>query len=442
MLAAIVIPLAALALFGLVVLWPDGDGPQDRALDNAYAGGTVLTGTVQRVDSFACPSAEEGPEGDSVTCLRAQVELDDEPTRTVEVDIPAGVDQAEPGVGLRLLHARVGPADNRSDYYAFIDFQRDFPMGLLAFAYAALAIAVARMRGLRALLGLVTAFGVLAVFMLPALLEGKPPVLVGLTGATAIMLVVLYLAHGFSARTTTALLGTMAGLAVTAVLGGWATSGARLTGMASEESGVLQLATGGSLDLSSVVLCGIVLAGLGVLNDVTITQASAVWELHALSPRMSPRRLFTGAMRIGRDHIASTIYTIAFAYAGAALPTLLLLSLYERPLGLSVTGGELAEEIVRTLVGSIGLVLAIPLTTAIAVLVVKAAAAGPSDDPTGGSEPSRPAPGHGLGEPIRAAYSVTNQAPNPSNSAATRTGSEDGSRPSRIAERSWDRRSG
>jgi uncharacterized membrane protein len=117
-----------------------------------------------------------------------------------------------------------------------------------------------------------------------------------------------------------------------------------------------------------------------VLNDVTITQASAVWELRAVSPGASRRELFAGGMRIGRDHIASTVYTIAFAYTGAALPVLLLLEIYQLPLGPTLTSGEFAEELVRTMVGSIGLVLAIPLTTAIAAALtpapVGAAAAG------------------------------------------------------------------
>jgi uncharacterized membrane protein len=115
-----------------------------------------------------------------------------------------------------------------------------------------------------------------------------------------------------------------------------------------------------------------------VLNDVTITQASAVWELRAVSPGASRRELFAGGMRIGRDHIASTVYTIAFAYTGAALPVLLLLEIYQLPLGPTLTSGEFAEELVRTMVGSIGLVLAIPLTTAIAALVVTRAGAGAS----------------------------------------------------------------
>ena len=117
-------------------------------------------------------------------------------------------------------------------------------------------------------------------------------------------------------------------------------------------------------------MCGVVLAGLGVLNDVTITQASALWELRAADPTASRRELFAGGMRIGRDHIASTVYTIAFAYAGAALPVLLLVQVYRFPLVRTLTSGEFAEEIARTAVSSIGLALAIPITTAIGALVV------------------------------------------------------------------------
>lgn len=112
-----------------------------------------------------------------------------------------------------------------------------------------------------------------------------------------------------------------------------------------------------------------VLAGLGVLNDVTITQVSAVWELRAANPAASWQQLFAGGMRIGRDHVASTIYTIAFAYVGASLPVLLLLELYQVSLMRTLTGGAFAAEIVRTLSGSIGLVLAIPLTTGVAAMV-------------------------------------------------------------------------
>ncbi len=365
---------------GVVLLWPDGKGPQDRRLDTTYSapGGTIVEGTVAALRTFDCPGGEVAPglpgkEG-TLRCVSVRVGLDTGPKAgsEVKVDLPPEVDRAGIAAGdrMRLLHVAVGP--EKTDYYAFVDFVRGTPMAALAIAYAVVVVAVARLRGLRALLGLGFAYLMLASFMLPALLEGKSPLLVGFVGSSAIMFIVLYFAHGLSARTTTALLGTLFGLCVTAALGWWATDAARLTGLDGDDSFIL-LASTRTLDLSDMVLCGIIVAGLGVLNDVTITQASAVWELYELSPSMPARRLFMGAMRIGRDHIASTVYTIAFAYAGAALPILLLVTLYERPFLTALTGGELAEEVVRTLVGSIGLVLAIPITTAVAVVVAKAA---------------------------------------------------------------------
>lgn len=128
------------------------------------------------------------------------------------------------------------------------------------------------------------------------------------------------------------------------------------------------------LRLQDLLLCGIVIAGLGALNDVTITQASAVWELHAADPAMPRRRLWLGGIRIGRDHIASTVYTLAFAYVGTALPLLLMAASYDRGLADTLMAGEIAEEVVRTLVSSIGLVLAIPATTAIAAALVRTSA--------------------------------------------------------------------
>ncbi len=232
-------------------------------------------------------------------------------------------------------------------------------------------IAVARWRGLRALIGLAGAYAVLVSFMLPGLVEGKPPLLLALVGSTVIMIGVLYFAHGFTARTSTALLGTMFGLGITAALAAWATDAANLAGVGSHDAATLANVSD-NISISGIILCGLIISGLGVLNDVTITQSSAVWELWELAPGTSARKLFASAMRIGRDHIASTVYTIAFAYAGAALPILIIVMLYERPLGDALTSAELSEEVIRTLVGSVGLVLAIPVTTLIAVLVVKA----------------------------------------------------------------------
>jgi uncharacterized membrane protein len=187
------------------------------------------------------------------------------------------------------------------------------------------------------------------------------------------MFVVLYLAHGLSTRTSTALAGTLLGLLITAGVGALAVHEARLTGLSSDENALLS-SVSGQVNLHGLVTCGLIVAGLGVLNDVTITQSSAVWELRAAAPDLGPAALFTSAMRIGRDHIASSVYTIVFAYAGAALPVLMLLEIYRRPIGDVLASEDIAEEIVRTLSSAIGLVLAMPLTTAIAVVCASSAA--------------------------------------------------------------------
>ena len=242
-------------------------------------------------------------------------------------------------------------------------------MAVVALLFAAAVVGVARLRGLVSLLGLGFAGFILVKFMFPALISGSNPTAVGLVGSSAIMFVVLYTTHGFSARITTALLGTLFGLILIAGLGYVASRWAHLTGIAAEDDYVLA-ATAPDMRLTAVVICGITVAGLGVLNDVTITQASAVWELADADP--DRRRLFSAAMRIGRDHIASTVYTIAFATVGASLSIMLLVAIYERPLLQVVHVEPFASEILRTLVGSIGLVLAVPVTTAVGVAVVKA----------------------------------------------------------------------
>ena len=247
--------------------------------------------------------------------------------------------------------------------------QRDAPLGLLAGLFVLVVALVARLRGLLALVGLGVAGYILVAFMLPALLDGKPGLGVAVVGSSAIMYVVLYLAHGVSVRTSAALAGTLAGIGITALIVLTAVPQARLSGIA-DESGALLSGFVHEINFQGLLTCAVIVAGLGVLNDVTITQASAAWELRGAAPDLSRRDLFGRAMRIDKDHIASTIYTIVFAYAGAALSVLLLLYFYERPILSLVSTEEISEELVRTLASGIGLVLAVPITTAIAVLTV------------------------------------------------------------------------
>ena len=337
-------------------------------------GATYVGGQVFKVITFRCEGIGGGP-GLQVQCARLRVRVQEGPDRgravTVLADptvVKAGI---VPGDKVRMMHYPANGALAAS--YVFADFARSSPMLLLAVVFAALVVVVARLRGLAALGGLALSFVVLLKFMVPALLSGESPLAVGVVGCGLIMFIILYLAHGVSVRTTTALIGTWFGLGAAALLGWWAVQAAHLTGLASEENRIVS-AMAGHLQMSGLLLCGIIVASLGLLNDVTVTQASAVWEMHALRPDASAARLFTGAMRVGRDHIASTVYTIVFAYAGAALPALLLINLSQRPLGAVLTGETLGEEIMRTLAGSCGLVLSVPLTTAIGVGLVKATA--------------------------------------------------------------------
>jgi uncharacterized membrane protein len=382
LLAAVLVPVVAAIVVGAVILWPQSS-TGDVSLSGVtgdVAGTRFVTGRTDKVVPFDCQGVGSGP-GTTVKCAHLTVTVGSGPDRgdkvTVEVDPPVARAGVAPGDEVRL--ARVPLEAGQPPLYAFVDFTRDTPLAALGIAFAVLVVAVAGIRGAAALVGLAISFAVLIKFMIPALLSGEPPLAVGLVGCSAIMFVLLYLAHGVSIRTTTALIGTLFGLGASAALATWAVSATHLTGVGSEEDLTLT-AVAGQVQLSGLLMAGIVVASLGILNDVTVTQASAVWELRALSPDAPAGRLFAGAMRIGRDHIASSVYTIVFVYAGSALPVLLLINLSDRPLHTVLTGEALSQEIVRTLVGSIGLVLSVPLTTAVGVALVRFAR-GPSPDP-------------------------------------------------------------
>jgi uncharacterized membrane protein len=206
-----------------------------------------------------------------------------------------------------------------------------------------------------------------------------------LVTAAAVAIVALYLAHGIGPATDVALLSTLMSLALTGLLAWGFVSGAKFTGFTDDATFVLE-SLGTGIDPRGIVLAGIVIGSLGVLDDVTVTQVSAVWELHSHRPGATPRRLFTRALRIGRDHISSTVNTLFLAYAGAALPLLLLFSEVGQSVTSVATREVVATEIVRALVGSIGLVAAVPISTWLAVRVVTSSAPSnrsPTTQPSG-----------------------------------------------------------
>ncbi len=262
--------------------------------------------------------------------------------------------------------------DQGATSYAFYDFERGWPLAGLAIAFAVVIVAVARWRGLLALVGIVVAFMVLVVFLLPALRDGAPAIPVALVASAAILYAVIYLAHGVSLRTSAALLGTLSSLLLAAGLSWLAIQLAHLTGLSDEQNATVT-AYLGNVSISGLLLAGFIIGSLGVLNDVTVTQASTVFELAHLGGDTSRRAIFGSAIRVGRDHIASTVYTLVLAYAGSSLPLLLLFSVANRSLSDVLTGESVAIELARSAVGGIALALSVPLTTAIAAVLAKPA---------------------------------------------------------------------
>jgi uncharacterized membrane protein len=268
--------------------------------------------------------------------------------------------------------------------YSFVDYQRETPLVALAVLFAVIVVVLGRWQGVRALIGLVASGLVLVTFLVPSLLRGSPAVPVALAATVVIAFAALYLAHGVTMGTTVALVGTLVSLAITTGLAVGVVAAARITGLADESVQVLRI-TASALDSRGLLIAGIVVGALGVLDDVTVTQVAAVAALQRADPTLGPRQLYREASRVGRDHVASTVNTLVLTYAGAALPLLLFFAQGTAPVARVVTGEVVAIEVIRMLVGSIGLVLSVPVTTALAAVVLR-----PDDEVHPGHQPAAP----------------------------------------------------
>lgn len=378
----VVVTLAVIGLavvIGAVLLWPSGNKVDIPLPFQNGAGGAVTTegGHVVSTSLADCgsPSAGQvltaspapGLPG-SGRCVQNNVAIDTGPNRgaTTLLEFSPGPGQPNLLAGDNIRIFRQVDQQGATSY-GFYDYERTWPLILLAAAFAIVIVAVARWRGLRALVGIVVAFVVLVVFMLPALRDGAPALPVTLVASAAILFSVLYLAHGVSLRTSAALLGTLTAMLLSAGLSWGAIELAHLTGLSEDQNNIVA-ASMGHVSIKGLLLAGFIIGSLGVLNDVTITQASAVFELAHLGhgPR---RQIFMRAMRIGSDHIASTVYTLVLAYAGSSLSLLLLFSVANRSLADVLTSESVAIEIARSAVGGIALALAVPLTTGIAAVL-------------------------------------------------------------------------
>jgi uncharacterized membrane protein len=369
--------LAAATLVGMIVLRPTGEGRPD--LSGLGFVSTVVDAEVAAARDVPCVGAEQ----EDVSCRRVTYELLEGPDRgrmfTQEFVVAGATPPLEAGDDVVLAF---DPQAEEEFSYRFVDRRRTGVILWLALLFALAVVALGRLRGLAALAGLAASLSVLILFILPAILDERHPVLVAVVGASAIAFVALYMAHGFSTMTTVALLGTVASLALTAFLAEVFVGLAELSGFATEEAIVVRVGTA-DIDLAGILLGGVVIGALGAIDDMTVTQASAVWELRSASPRMSRGSLLRSGLRIGRDHVASTVNTLALAYAGASMPVLLLFVLSRQSLGTIINGEVIATEVVRTLVGSIGLVAAVPLTTWLATRAVPEPEEEPPPDPSG-----------------------------------------------------------
>ena len=356
--------LAGATAISLFVLWPTGESEAKLAPSLA-----TQTEEAEIVSVAKAPCQVEG----MVNCrtVRIGVHTGRDEGRIFDISEAAGGSPVryDPGDRVRVVRnpqpQDAGPAVAP---YALADFDRRSPMLWLVVAFVAIVALLGRRRGVMALVGLVASLAIVVYFVLPAILDGRSPLAVALTGAMAVMLLTIALAHGIGAKSVAAALGTAASLLLTVGLALTFTELAHLSGFSSEAATLLN-ASGAGLSLEGLVLAGIVIGALGVLDDVTVSQASAVIALRRANPAQRFGELYRGALEVGRDHVAATVNTLVLAYVGATLPLLLIFSVGATPFTDAVNGEAVAEQIVATLVGSIGLIAAVPITTALAALL-------------------------------------------------------------------------
>lgn len=362
-----VIIAAVITIFGLISLWPDGLG-RTEALQNAEEFGlsterfkATVSQTLEGPCSYSTPETPQ-------TCRVFSFLLSEGPDSGSQISLPevnVRFDKAIP----KLLPGDavvLGYEDSTTTYF-YSDRDRRSPMLWLAAIFAIVVIALGRWRGIMALLSMALSLAVLVGFVAPSVLDGNDPLVVSIVAASAIAFLSLYLTHGPSPTTTVALGGTLGALGLTMALSRLFFELTQISGLATEEALILPYLAE-DLRVSSLLLGGAVIGALGALDDVTVTQVATVAELRRHNPNTPIAEIVASGIRVGRDHIASTVNTLVLAYAGASMPLLLLFAISDQSLSTVANAELIAVEIVRTLCGSIGLVAAVPITTSLAAI--------------------------------------------------------------------------
>ena len=367
---------------GMALLWPQSPASEHTSTDfqQTYAlNHPQVEGTVDTTDHSACQSELTGqafdtppliPGTEEVQCDRALVNItsgEDEGRMTQLVTYGnAGDPQLKPGDNIVLSKAN-DPSGVVS--YAFADYQRTGNLALWAVIVAVVIIAFAAWHGVRALIGLALSLGVIFAFLVPALIDAHNPLWSALVACSAIILLAVPLVHGLNWKSASAVGGSLIALILAAALAWAAIDSSQLQGYSSEDNLKLLLYMP-NVSIVGVLLCGFVVGALGSLADAAVAQASTITELHGADPDARPSQLFLSAMKVGRDHIASMVYTLILTYTGATLPLLMLITAAERPAGQILSSDLVATELLRSGVGAMALTLAVPITTAIAAFTV------------------------------------------------------------------------
>lgn len=268
------------------------------------------------------------------------------------------------------LHRSISGIDD-GERYAVKDVDRRGVIVSFIVLFIGVVIFFSGKQGLRSIVGLFGSFCIIIYVLIPSLLAGYPAVLTSIIIASLILFFAIYFTHGFNRLSTTAFLGTILAVTLTGILARLGVTLARFSGFSSDEAVYLNFNTGGTLDFAGLLLGGIIIGVLGVLDDIAITQAAVVRELYGSTPNLSQKEIYTKALRIGREHVGALVNTLALAYTGASLPLLLFLSSSPLSLAQIINQEIFAVEIMRTVVGSIGLILTVPITTLLAIYMLK-----------------------------------------------------------------------
>ncbi|MCH2636516.1 MAG: YibE/F family protein [Acidimicrobiales bacterium] len=371
LIAAMLMIAAVATLIGIFALWPNNERSEEiqRNAEDIALTSDLLKATVHEASESIC--------GYSIS---SEVEMCRNVTVVVQEGLESGSLVVLPEVNTSFdpTFPQLAAGDNVilgfdsvTNSYYYQDRDRMSSLWWLILLFAVTVICLARVRGLLALFAMGGTVLMLVKFIAPSVLDGNDPVLVCVVAAAAIAYFSLYFTHGFSLMTTVALAGTLIALGLTLGISWIFFELAKFSGYSSEEAFVLPFLAE-SLDVRGLLLGGTIIAALGALDDVTVTQAATVLELSARNNELSTRQLMISGLRVGREHIASTVNTLLLAYAGSSIPLLLLFAVSEQSLGDVANSELIAIELVRTLCGSIGLVAALPITTYLAALLMRA----------------------------------------------------------------------